>query len=74
MLDFRLHAYDVFNQKMRQGADLTGIDFDNIHYYVRPQDKAQQLWKTCLKKLKILLKNWEYPKRRKIFSRHGRAI
>ncbi|MDQ3632690.1 MAG: Fe-S cluster assembly protein SufB, partial [Actinomycetota bacterium] len=25
-------------------ADLSGIDFDNIHYYVRPSDKAEGNW------------------------------
>ncbi|MEK7131509.1 MAG: Fe-S cluster assembly protein SufB [Patescibacteria group bacterium] len=46
MLNFRLRAYEIFlTKKMPNwGANLTGIDFDNIHYYVRPQDKAKRSW------------------------------
>jgi len=46
MLDFRLKAYEVFLEKHMPnwGADLSGIDFDNIHYYVRPQDKTKRKW------------------------------
>lgn len=47
MLDFRLKAYEIFLEKPMPnwGADLSGIDFDNIHYYVRPQDKTKRDWK-----------------------------
>lgn len=46
MLEFRLKAYQTFLKlKMPSwGSDLSGIDFDNIHYYVRPQDKVQRNW------------------------------
>jgi Fe-S cluster assembly protein SufB len=46
MLDFRLKAYEIFLSKPMPtwGADLSKIDFDNIHYYVRPQDKTKQNW------------------------------
>ena len=46
MLKLRLRAYEIFlDKKMPSwGADLSGIDFDNIHYYVRPQDKAKRRW------------------------------
>ena len=46
MLKFRLRAYEVFlNKEMpKWGADLTGINFNNIHYYVRPQEKSKRSW------------------------------
>ncbi|MDO8509834.1 MAG: Fe-S cluster assembly protein SufB, partial [bacterium] len=46
MLDFRLLSYKIFLKKPMPtwGSDLSGIDFDNIHYYVRPQDKVQRNW------------------------------
>ncbi|MBD3328310.1 Fe-S cluster assembly protein SufB [Candidatus Peregrinibacteria bacterium] len=46
MLKFRLEALEIFHaKKMPQwGADLAGIDFDNIHYYLKPSDKALRDW------------------------------
>jgi len=54
MLKFRLRAYELFLTKKMPpwGADLTGIDFDNIHYYVRPQDKAKRNWEDVPKEIK----------------------
>ena len=46
MLDFRLEALDQFNRKPMPtwGADLSRIDFDNIYYYIRPQDRQARSW------------------------------
>lgn len=46
MLQKRLEAFEVFKQKTMPnwGADLTGIDFDKIHYFVRATDKRGQDW------------------------------
>lgn len=46
MLEFRLQAYKIFLEKKMPdwGADLAGINFENIHYYVRPQDKTKRNW------------------------------
>jgi Fe-S cluster assembly protein SufB len=46
MLEFRLRALDIFEKKPmpRWGADLSGIDFENIHYYVRPSEKSSRSW------------------------------
>lgn len=54
MLEFRLRAYETFlTKKMPNwGADLAGIDFNNIHYYVRPQDKAKRNWEDVPKEIK----------------------
>src|SRR5690554_6238854 len=46
MRDFRLHAFDLFQQRPMPtwGGDLSGIDFDDIHYYVRPTEKQSRSW------------------------------
>lgn len=46
MLDYRLKSLEIFEKKPmpKWGADLSGINFDKIHYYLRPQDKEQTDW------------------------------
>jgi len=46
MREFRLKAYEIFMRKPMPnwGADLSGIDFDNIHYYVKPSEKTENNW------------------------------
>ena len=46
MLDYRLEALDIFYQKPlpKWGGDLTGIDFNNIIYYVKPSDRQENNW------------------------------
>lgn len=46
MRDFRLKSLDTFLSKPMPtwGADLSGVDFDNLHYYVRPTDRPQHNW------------------------------
>src|SRR6188474_927948 len=46
MRDFRLKACEIFIRKPMPtwGADLSGIDFDNIHYYVKPSEKTEKSW------------------------------
>jgi Fe-S cluster assembly protein SufB len=46
MRDFRLKSLDIFLGKSMPtwGADLSGVDFDNLHYYVRPTDRPQHNW------------------------------
>ena len=46
MLDFRLEALHQFEIKAMPtwGADLSRIDFDDIHYYIRPQDRQARSW------------------------------
>ncbi len=54
MLDYRLKAYKIFLEKSMPtwGADLSGIDFENIRYYVRPQDKAKTKWEDVPSEIK----------------------
>ena len=46
MLQIRLNSLKIFRDKPMPtwGGDLSGIDFENIHYYLRPQDKEQTSW------------------------------
>jgi Fe-S cluster assembly protein SufB len=42
----RQQSLDIFYKKPMQqwGADLSGLDFNNIHYYVKPSDKQESDW------------------------------
>ncbi|MDZ4765762.1 MAG: Fe-S cluster assembly protein SufB [Chloroflexota bacterium] len=46
MLEYRLRAYEIFRQKPMPtwGADLSGIDFDDIFYFVRASDGQGKSW------------------------------
>lgn len=46
MLDFRLHALDIFYKKPlpRWGGRLDDLDFNNIIYYVRPSENQGRTW------------------------------
>jgi Fe-S cluster assembly protein SufB len=46
MLDLRLRAYAAFLRRPMPGwgADLSGIDFDRIHYYVEASERQASSW------------------------------
>ena len=46
MLDYRLRALEIFNSKPMPdwGADLSGLDLDDIYFYLRPQDRMKRDW------------------------------
>ncbi len=46
MLDFRLKALDHFYKRPMPnwGADLSGINFDDIFYYIQPAEKQGRTW------------------------------
>ncbi|HYF49649.1 MAG TPA: Fe-S cluster assembly protein SufB, partial [Planctomycetota bacterium] len=46
MLDFRLRALDIFFKKPTPTwcGDLSGIDYDNITYYLKPTDEKFSNW------------------------------
>jgi len=46
MRAFRLHAYEHYAQRPmpKWGADLSGIDFENIFYYIKPTEKRADSW------------------------------
>lgn len=46
MRDFRLRSLEIFYSKPipTWGADLSGIDFNNIYYYLKPMEKQGRSW------------------------------
>jgi Fe-S cluster assembly protein SufB len=46
MTDFRLKSLDIFLKKPMPtwGADLSGIDFDDIYYYIKPSAESVRSW------------------------------
>jgi Fe-S cluster assembly protein SufB len=46
MREFRLKSLDIFLSRPMPnwGTDLSGVNFDDIHYYVRPTDRPQHNW------------------------------
>jgi Fe-S cluster assembly protein SufB len=46
MLDFRLRSYKIFQSKPMPnwGGDTSGIDFDNIYYYIKPTEGQVDAW------------------------------
>ncbi len=47
MLDFRLKAYKIYREKpmpMWGSPFLQEIDFENIHYYIKPTDRKARSW------------------------------
>lgn len=54
MLEFRLKALKVFESKPmpKWGPDLSGIDFGNIHYYLRTTDKPVRSWEEVPEEVK----------------------
>jgi Fe-S cluster assembly protein SufB len=46
MLEYRLKALDVYNSKPvpTWGADLSAIDYDDIHYYIKPSGGEERTW------------------------------
>lgn len=46
MLEYRLKAFEIFKKKEMPawGADLSEMDFENIHYYLQPQDRPKNKW------------------------------
>ncbi len=54
MRDFRLKAYDIFQGKVMPtwGADLSGIDFNKIRYFMRATDFKARTWAEVPKTIK----------------------
>ena len=46
MLEFRLRSLAAFRRKPMPswGADLSGINFDELYYYAKPQDEISKTW------------------------------
>ena len=46
MLDFRLRSYKIFQSKPMPnwGGDTSGINFDDIYYYIKPTEGQVDAW------------------------------
>lgn len=79
MLDFRLKALATFRSKpMPNWADtelLSGIDFDNIHYFVKSSDRTEQSWDDVPDDIKKTFDRLGIPEaERKFLSGVSRAV
>jgi len=54
MRKFRLKSFDLFEKRPMPtwGADLSGIDFDNIFYYVKPMQEQGRTWEEVPSEIK----------------------
>ena len=54
MLQFRLRSLSAFKKKGMPswGADLSGIDFDDLYYYAKPQDESVRSWEDVPESIK----------------------
>lgn len=71
MLEKRLTGYKVFKNKPLPtwGADLSGIDFDDVYYYLKPTDKKQDAWEKVPEDIKRTFDKLGIPEaERKFFS------
>jgi Fe-S cluster assembly protein SufB len=55
MLDYRLKALDIFHKKPMPtwGADLSGIHFDDIFYYIKPSADSVKSWDEVSPEVKL---------------------
>jgi len=54
MTTFRLKAYEFFKKKPmpKWGANLSRIDFDDIHYYIKATDRQMKSWEELPEEIK----------------------
>lgn len=69
MLEFRLKALEIFNKKPMPtwGGDLSEIDFDNLHYYIKSQSKTQTSWSQVNPQIKEAFETLGIPEAEKKF-------
>lgn len=69
MLEFRLKAYEIFKQKKTPewGGDLSKIDYDEIHYYIKPTDKLEKNWDDVPDEVKTTFERLGVPKAEREF-------
>jgi Fe-S cluster assembly protein SufB len=69
MLDLRLKALKIFNEKPMPewGGDISKLDFNDIHYYIRPQDKEKTSWEEVPEEIKDTFEKLGIPEAEKNF-------
>ncbi|MEM3753653.1 MAG: SufD family Fe-S cluster assembly protein [Candidatus Micrarchaeaceae archaeon] len=71
MLEKRLLGYKIFKEKPlpRWGADLSGIDFSEIYYYLRPTERHSSSWEDVPAEIKKTFEKLGVPEaERKFFA------
>lgn len=74
MREFRLKAYSIFGAKKLPtwGTDLNGLNFDDIHYFVRPTGKQSSNWQDMPQQIKDTFDKLGIPEaEKKIFAGVG---
>ncbi len=66
MLKLRLKGLKLFGKKPMPnwGSDLSGIDFDNIKYFVRSTEQQAASWEDLPEDIKTPTTSWASPRRR----------
>lgn len=69
MTDFRLKALEIFwKKKMPEwGADLSGIDFQNIYYYLKPTEGKSRSWEDVPEEIKFTFEKLGIPEAERKF-------
>ena len=69
MTDFRLKSLKIFEEKPMQewGPDLSEIDFDSFHYFVRANEKKKNEWEDVPEKIKTTFDKLGIPKAERKF-------
>lgn len=69
MTEKRLAALKIFRDKIMPpwGADLSGIDFDNIYYYLKPVDQQGRTWDDVPESMKVTFDRLGIPEAEKKF-------
>src|SRR3990167_5895683 len=64
MLEFRLKALEIFLQKPMPnwGADLSGLNHDEIYYYIKPIEQNQNSWEQVPDQIKETFEKLGIPK------------
>ena len=63
MTDFRLNALEIFERKPMPtwGADLAGLDPNDIYYYIKPIDEQHTQWEDVPAKIKMTFEKLGIP-------------
>ncbi|MFA5948211.1 MAG: Fe-S cluster assembly protein SufB [Candidatus Gracilibacteria bacterium] len=69
MLDIRLQALEIFNKKQMPtwGANLSEINFDELKYYIKAQDKTKTAWNKVAPEIKEAFETLGIPEAEKNF-------
>lgn len=69
MRDFRLHALEIFFKKPMPtwGADLSGLDFSRITYYIKPSERQGKTWDEVPENIKLTFERLGIPQAERKF-------